>query len=482
MGCRRGASLDRGPHRRAARTRPPRPHLLPAAHHRGGRAAAADRAVQDRRRTPAAGQPRTRRRAGHRAAPDPGRRRRGPAGGALRRLRVRLVGPGAAAVPTSRGQRAPGDDHVRPAPDARRHLARTGLVDPATGGPLHFTPHDFRRMFRTDAIASGLPPHIAQVIAGHRDLNVTLGYKAVYPTEAIQAHRAFLARRRALRPSEEYRTPTDGEWQEFLGHFERRQVSTGTCARAFATPCLHEHACICCPVLRPDPHQRPRLVEISDNLLARIAEAEREGWPGEAEGLRVSLAGAQDKLSQLDRRPPAGGPVGLGTPRRRGVDPVVSPPDPSQHQTRSGTYLALWPVDPDASWPAAHAAALDDLTRLTALAGVVLVGPPTFTCCEPPGWSGPLGTPGDLLLVAVAAVRAAAADERTSAPTGSPTAQYLPADVTVRERGVGERAARLEALTRLLRTGLTTEAIAVRTGLSTRTLDRLRVAVDNPSP
>src|SRR5664279_4495630 len=106
----------------------------------------------------------------------------------------------------------------------------------------------------------------------------------------------------------------------------------------------------------------------------------------------------------------------------------------------------------------------------------------TFTCCEPPGWSGPLGTPGDLLLVAVAAVRAAAADERTPAPTGSPTAQYLPADVTVRERGVGERAARLEALTRLLRTGLTTEAIAVRTGLSTRTLDRLRVAVDNPSP
>src|SRR5664280_483000 len=98
-------------------------------------------------------------------------------------------------------------------------LARTGLVDPATGGPLHFTPHDFRRMFLTDAIASGLPPHIAQVIAGHRDLNVTLGYKAVYPTEAIQAHRAFLARRRALRPSEEYRTPTDGEWQEFLGHF-----------------------------------------------------------------------------------------------------------------------------------------------------------------------------------------------------------------------------------------------------------------------
>ena len=157
-------------------------------------------------------------------------------------------------------------------------------------------------MFITDAVLNGLPPHIAQVIAGHRDINVTMGYKAVYPEEAIQAHLAFLARRRALRPSEEYRAPTDDEWQEFLGHFERRKVSTGTCGRAFGTPCIHEHACVRCPMLWPDPAQRPRLTEIRDNLIARIAEAEREGWPGEIEGLKVSLAGADDKLAQIDRR------------------------------------------------------------------------------------------------------------------------------------------------------------------------------------
>ena len=67
---------------------------------------------------------------------------------------------------------------------------------PAGGQPLRYTPHDFRRIFITDAIISGLPPHIAQVIAGHRDITTTIGYKAVYPEEAIQAHLAFLARRR----------------------------------------------------------------------------------------------------------------------------------------------------------------------------------------------------------------------------------------------------------------------------------------------
>jgi hypothetical protein len=191
----------------------------------------------------------------------------------------------------------------------QRALAGTGIQG-HDGQPLTFTPHDFRRIFVTDAVMNGLPPHIAQVICGHRDINTTMGYKAIYPEEAIEAHRRFIARRRATRPSEEYRTPTDEEWDEFLAHFEKRKLSTGTCARTFGTPCIHEHACIRCPMLRPDPSQRKRLEEIRDNLVDRIAEAEREGWVGEAEGLRISLAGAHDKLALIsDARP-----VDLGIP------------------------------------------------------------------------------------------------------------------------------------------------------------------------
>ena len=210
-------------------------------------------------------------------------------------------------------------------------LGRTGLLDPATGQPLRFTAHDFRRIFITDAVLNGLPPHIAQIIAGHRDIGVTMGYKAVYPAEAIEAHRAFIARRRAIRPSEEYRTPTDEEWDAFLAHFEKRKVSVGTCARAFATPCVHEHACVRCPLLRPDPAQRGRLEEIRTNLHDRIAEAERERWLGEIEGLKVSLAGTEEKLAQIDaalRR--QGEAVQLGMPAFPdvAVRSVTTPPAP----------------------------------------------------------------------------------------------------------------------------------------------------------
>ena len=116
-------------------------------------------------------------------------------------------------------------------------LAAAGITD-VTGQPLTMQPHDFRRIFITEAISNGMPPHICQLLAGHQDINVTMGYKAIYPQEAINAHRAFIARRRALRPAEEYRPVTDEEWDEFLGHFARRKVALGDCGRAYGTPCI----------------------------------------------------------------------------------------------------------------------------------------------------------------------------------------------------------------------------------------------------
>jgi hypothetical protein len=68
------------------------------------------------------------------------------------------------------------------------------------------------------------------------------------------------------------------------------------------------------PLLWPDPAQRDRLLEIRDNLTARIAEAEREGWLGEVEGLQVSLTGAENKLAQLNRRSHCATTTNLGIP------------------------------------------------------------------------------------------------------------------------------------------------------------------------
>ena len=227
-------------------------------------------------------------------------------------------------------QRRLGPTHQHLSPETIRRfihhtLAVSGLTD-VTGAPLTYTPHDFRRLFATDALRSGLPPHIAAKILGHIDVGTTMGYAAIYPEDVIAHHRDFIARRRALRPAEEYRTLTAEEWDQFLNHFELRKVALGACTRDFGTPCVHEHSCIRCPLLRPDPDQRPRLIEIRDNLKTRIAEAEHYSWLGEIAGLQASLTAAEQKLDtmgQLADRHPA---THLGMPDFRNVTGRVSAP------------------------------------------------------------------------------------------------------------------------------------------------------------
>ena len=63
-------------------------------------------------------------------------------------------------------QRAPGD-HPRRAPRTAAQRPRRHQPDRRRRAPLGFSPHDFRRIFVTDAVLNGLPPHIAQIIAGH---------------------------------------------------------------------------------------------------------------------------------------------------------------------------------------------------------------------------------------------------------------------------------------------------------------------------
>jgi hypothetical protein len=85
-------------------------------------------------------------------------------------------------------------------------------------------------------------------------------------------------------------------------------------------------------MLRPDPAQRARLVELRDNQ-DRIAEAHEQRWLGEIEGLTINVAAANDKLADLDKLAARQTTVHLGMPS---LDRLVArtiattmPPDPA---------------------------------------------------------------------------------------------------------------------------------------------------------
>jgi len=115
----------------------------------------------------------------------------------------------------------------RPASVVRRVLndvaASADLRD--AGQPITFTPHDFRRLFATELVSTGLPLHIAATLLGHLNLDTTRRYTAVFPEEVIAAHQHFIERRRATRP----RSPSYGRPPARNGPSSR---TTSCCARS----------------------------------------------------------------------------------------------------------------------------------------------------------------------------------------------------------------------------------------------------------
>ncbi|MEV5528101.1 tyrosine-type recombinase/integrase [Streptomyces prunicolor] len=181
---------------------------------------------------------------------------------------------------------------------------------------LKFTPHDFRRIFTTELVNSGLPIHIGAALLGHLNIQTTRGYVAVFEEDVINHYQTHLQHRRAIRPEEEYRPATTDEWTEFEEHFDKRKVELGSCARPYGTPCQHEHACIRCPMLHVNPKMLGRLDELEDDLLARRTRAETEGWTGEVEGLDLTLTFLRTKKDETRRwtKKPT---VSLGIPKPR---------------------------------------------------------------------------------------------------------------------------------------------------------------------
>lgn len=181
---------------------------------------------------------------------------------------------------------------------------------------VKFTPHDFRRIFTTELVNSGLPIHIGATLLGHLNIQTTRGYVAVFEDDVIRHYLAHLNERRRLRPDHEYRDVTDDEWDEFEEHFDKRKVELGACGRPYGTPCQHEHACVRCPMLQVSPKMISRLDDLEADLIHRRARARAEGWAGEIEGLDLTLQLLHAKREDAQRvalRPP----VELGIPESR---------------------------------------------------------------------------------------------------------------------------------------------------------------------
>ncbi len=250
-----------------------------------------------------------------------------PLVGGLRRLRAHLQPADAAAVPMAMPAGEPGHRRrPRCATTSTTRWPRSGLTD-ASGAPLRYTFHDFRRIFITDAIMHGMPPHIAQLVVGHRDINTTMGYKAVYPEEVINGHRAFIARRRGAAPSRGIPRPHRRGMGRIPRPLRAPQARPRRLRPLLRHP-LHPRARLPpLPAAAPDPAQRPRL----------IADPRQPDRP--------HRRSQRQRLARRSRRPE-------GQPRRRPAQARPDGPDrrPPRHR-RPASACPPSPTSPAAPSP-----------------------------------------------------------------------------------------------------------------------------------
>ena len=136
---------------------------------------------------------------------------------------------------------------------------------------------------------SGLPPHIAQVICGHRNNRHHDRIQAVTPPRRSRRTGRSIARPAAHPGPARIPHPHDEEWDAFLAHFEKRRYPWHLRPRV-RHPLRHEQPCVRCSLLRPDPTPRPAGRDRA-NLPTASPRPEREGWLARSKGLKVSLAG-----------------------------------------------------------------------------------------------------------------------------------------------------------------------------------------------
>ena len=148
--------------------------------------------------------------------------------------------------------REPADQPPRSA--AARRRWPTGLTE-ADGRPLRFTPHDFRRIFVTDAVLNGMPPTSPSWSSDTPTstppwaTRPSTPKKSSPPTERSSPGGGPRPRRNTAPPP----TP-NGRSFSATSSDERSPSGLRPLLR---TPCIHEHACIRCPLLRPIPPNAP---------------------------------------------------------------------------------------------------------------------------------------------------------------------------------------------------------------------------------
>ena len=172
-----------------------------------------------------------------------------------------------------------------------------GLCE-ADGAALHYTPHDFRRLFITDIVNAGFPIHLAAKIVGHNNIEVTRACTAVYQRTCSTLTNASSTTGDSLaRPPSTTNPPKPSGMTSSSTSASAKSRSVTATAHMDQTMRMSTRASAATSarLIR----QSGRLDEIRDNLRLQVEEAQRDRWLGDVAQLRLTIQHANRKAEKL---------------------------------------------------------------------------------------------------------------------------------------------------------------------------------------
>ena len=107
---------------------------------------------------------------------------------------------------------------------------------------------------------------------------------------------------------------TDDEWDEFLGHFERRKVATGDLRPRVLAPRASTSTLPSLPHLWPSPPSGPASPRSATTSPPASPKPSAKAGTAKPKDSRSAWPAPSDKLAQIDRRSAPAGPVAIGMP------------------------------------------------------------------------------------------------------------------------------------------------------------------------
>ena len=158
---------------------------------------------------------------------------------------------------------------------SRRAGARTHA-----GRPLLVCPHDCRRVFASEHLNNGTPPHVLRALLGHDRLDTVMIYAKLYPGALVEAYRRHMrGLYHSVHGDDVLRAPTTEEWEALARTCDLRDMGAHLCALPAGEHCPKGLICLGCAHAQPKKSAMPLFERMRASHARQLERAEARKEP-----------------------------------------------------------------------------------------------------------------------------------------------------------------------------------------------------------